>query len=134
VRNQSPLQRIERALLRFRIEANGQDLLTRRNVITDRQISLFWDRDVIEPGEFFFLNTPGAFSEQVPIEGVWALAKLEPQPEPQSLGLIKEKIGSRGGEKSGDLSGFGSGRCFRRVRTADAIVSGPMMRIGSSLV
>jgi hypothetical protein len=25
--------------------------------------------------------------------GLWALAKLEPQPEPQSLGLIKEKIG-----------------------------------------
>jgi Domain of unknown function (DUF4158) len=26
--------------------------------------------------------------------GLWALAKLEPQPEPQSLGLIKEKISS----------------------------------------
>jgi len=33
--NQSPLQRIERTLLSFSIEANGQDLLTRRNVITD---------------------------------------------------------------------------------------------------
>ena len=33
------------------IEANGQDLLTRRNVITDRQICLLRDRDVIEPGE-----------------------------------------------------------------------------------
>jgi hypothetical protein len=29
------LQRIERTLLSFSIEANGQDLLTRRNVITD---------------------------------------------------------------------------------------------------
>jgi len=29
--------------------------------------------------------------------GLWALTKLEPQPEPQSLGLIKEKIGSRYG-------------------------------------
>ena len=29
--------------------------------------------------------------------GLWALAKLEPQPEPQSLGVIKEKIGSRYG-------------------------------------
>src|SRR5258708_35551898 len=29
--------------------------------------------------------------------GLWALAKLEPQPEPQSLGLIKEKIGGRYG-------------------------------------
>jgi hypothetical protein len=29
--------------------------------------------------------------------GLWALMKLEPQPEPQSLGLIKEKIGSRYG-------------------------------------
>ena len=27
--------------------------------------------------------------------GLWALAKLERQPEPQSLGVIKEKIGSR---------------------------------------
>jgi hypothetical protein len=29
--------------------------------------------------------------------GLWALAKLERQPEPQSLGVIKEKIGSRYG-------------------------------------
>lgn len=29
--------------------------------------------------------------------GLWALAKLEAQPEPQSLGLIKEKIGTRYG-------------------------------------
>ena len=29
--------------------------------------------------------------------GLWALTKLEPQPEPHSLGLIKEKIGSRYG-------------------------------------
>lgn len=29
--------------------------------------------------------------------GLWALARLEPQPEPQSLGLIKEKIGARYG-------------------------------------
>src|SRR5262249_48694148 len=29
--------------------------------------------------------------------GLWALAKLEPQPEPQSLGLIKERISSRYG-------------------------------------
>ncbi len=29
--------------------------------------------------------------------GLWALTRLEPQPEPQSLGLIKEKIGSRYG-------------------------------------
>jgi TnpA family transposase len=29
--------------------------------------------------------------------GLWALAKLEPQPESQSLGLIKEKIGGRYG-------------------------------------
>jgi TnpA family transposase len=29
--------------------------------------------------------------------GLWALARLEPQPEPQSLGLIKEKIGRRYG-------------------------------------
>lgn len=29
--------------------------------------------------------------------GLWALAKLEPLPEPQSLSLIKEKIGSRYG-------------------------------------
>src|SRR6266481_1485947 len=33
--NQSPLQCIERTLLSFSIEANGQDLPTRRNVITD---------------------------------------------------------------------------------------------------
>jgi hypothetical protein len=33
--NQSPLQRIERALLSFSIEANGQDLLTRCDVVTD---------------------------------------------------------------------------------------------------
>jgi hypothetical protein len=54
--NQSPLQGVERSLLDLRIEANGQHLLTRRNVITDRQISLFWDRNVVEPGEFFFLS------------------------------------------------------------------------------
>jgi len=29
--------------------------------------------------------------------GLWALAKLEPQPEPRSLGLIKESIGKRYG-------------------------------------
>ena len=29
--------------------------------------------------------------------GLWALARLEPQPEPQSLGIIKEKIGVRYG-------------------------------------
>src|SRR5258708_38525223 len=29
--------------------------------------------------------------------GLWALAKMKPQPEPQSLGLIKEKIGGRHG-------------------------------------
>src|SRR3984893_13154596 len=46
--NQPPLQRIERTLLSFSIEANGQDLLTRCNVVTDRQISLLWDRDMIE--------------------------------------------------------------------------------------
>ena len=34
-------------------------------------------------------------------------------------------------QNPGDLSGFGSGRCFRRVRTGDAIVSGPVMLIGS---
>jgi hypothetical protein len=39
---------------------------------------------------------------------------------------------SRGGEKSRDLSGFGSGRCFRRIRTGDAILSGPVMLIGSN--
>jgi len=31
----------------------------------------------------------------------------------------------------GYLSGFGSGRCFRQVRTGDAIVPGPVMLIGS---
>src|SRR6266404_616559 len=46
--NQSPLQHIERTLLCFWIEANGQDLLTRRNVVTDRQISLPWDRNVVD--------------------------------------------------------------------------------------
>jgi hypothetical protein len=29
--------------------------------------------------------------------GLWALAKLEPLPEPQSLGVTKEKTGSRYG-------------------------------------
>ena len=38
----------------FRIEANGQNLLTRRDIVTDRQISLFGD--VIEPRELFFLQ------------------------------------------------------------------------------
>jgi len=32
-----------------------------------------------------------------PERGLWALAKLEPQPEPQSLGLIKEAISQRYG-------------------------------------
>jgi hypothetical protein len=36
MRNESPLQDIERALLYFRIESNGQDLLARRDIITDR--------------------------------------------------------------------------------------------------
>jgi len=45
---------IERTLLRLRIEANGQDLLTRRDLVTDRQIRLARGRDVVKPGEFFF--------------------------------------------------------------------------------
>jgi hypothetical protein len=36
------------------VEANCQDLLPRRDVVTDQQIRLFRDRDVIEPGELFF--------------------------------------------------------------------------------
>jgi hypothetical protein len=36
------------------IEADGQNLLTRRDVVTDRQIRLFRDRSVVEPGQFFF--------------------------------------------------------------------------------
>ena len=54
--NQSPLQSVERSLLRFRIEANGQHLLTRRDVVTDRQIRLLWDRNVVESSEFLFLS------------------------------------------------------------------------------
>jgi hypothetical protein len=38
----------------LRIEANGQDLLTGRDVVTDRQIRLAWNWDVIEPGKLFF--------------------------------------------------------------------------------
>ena len=34
------------------IEANGQDLLTRRDAVTDRQIRLLRDQDMIEPGQF----------------------------------------------------------------------------------
>src|SRR6266403_1098972 len=54
--NQSPLQRIERPCLSFGIESDRQNLLTRRDIVTDRQISLLWDRDVVEPGELFFLG------------------------------------------------------------------------------
>ena len=35
-------------------ESDRQDLLTRRNVVTDRQIRLLWDRDAIKPCELFF--------------------------------------------------------------------------------
>jgi hypothetical protein len=44
------------SLLDLRIEANGQNLLTRRDIVTYRQISLLWDRDVVEPGKLFFLR------------------------------------------------------------------------------
>jgi hypothetical protein len=36
------------------VEANCENLLTRRGVVTNRQIRLAWKRYVIEPGEFFF--------------------------------------------------------------------------------
>jgi hypothetical protein len=38
----------------FWVEANGQDLLTRRDIVTDRQIRLARDRDMIEPDKLFF--------------------------------------------------------------------------------
>jgi hypothetical protein len=37
-------------------QVNLQNLLTRRDVVTDRQICLLWDRNVVEPGELFFLG------------------------------------------------------------------------------
>ena len=36
------------------MEANGQDLLARRDVVTDRQFRLLRDRNVVEPGQYFF--------------------------------------------------------------------------------
>jgi hypothetical protein len=52
------LRDIARTLLAFRVEANGQHLLTWGNVVTDREIRLLWDGDAIEPGELFL---PGLF-------------------------------------------------------------------------
>jgi len=49
--NQSPLQRIERPCLSLGIESDRQNLLARGDIVTDRQICLLRDRDVIEPGE-----------------------------------------------------------------------------------
>ena len=39
------------------IESDRQNLLARGDIVTDRQISLLlWDRNVVEPGELFFLG------------------------------------------------------------------------------
>src|SRR5215469_13725015 len=55
--------------LSFRIEADGQNLLTRRDVVTDRQIRLLRNRDVIEPGKFFFrCGSTVAAAHKVPKE------------------------------------------------------------------
>ena len=54
VRNQSPLQGVERSYPSFWIESDRQNFLTRRNAVTDGQIRLLWDRNMIEPGELFF--------------------------------------------------------------------------------
>ena len=48
------MQGVHRACPSLAIEADGQDSLTRRDVVTDRRIRLTRDRDVIEPGELFF--------------------------------------------------------------------------------
>ena len=41
---------------RLRIEADRKNLLAGCDVVTDRKVRLLWDRDVIEPGELFFLS------------------------------------------------------------------------------
>jgi hypothetical protein len=84
-------------------------------------------------GDFASGDNPVAF--YVPLleyPRLWALAKLEPQPEPQSLGLIKEKIGGRYGmldlldvfveaDRLVDFTRFFTHSGTREVRSRDAL-------------
>jgi hypothetical protein len=54
VRNQSPPQIVQGSLLGLWVESNRKHVLSRSDVPTDRQIPLWWYRDMIPASKFIF--------------------------------------------------------------------------------
>jgi hypothetical protein len=76
VRNQAPPQSIQGALLGLRMKSDRENILCWRNVPTDRQIPLRWNRNMIPASKLFFCRGSSVSSAH------WINSESGPPPGP----------------------------------------------------